>query len=422
MVKELVENSLDAGASRVVIKIERGGLKKISVSDDGEGIEKEDIPLALTRHATSKISKFDDLSSVLSLGFRGEALPSIASVAQLTIKSHRKSRDNAWSVTANPQADQSIEPCAHPQGTTVEISDLFFNVPARRKFLKTERTEFQHIKALLHKMVLARFDVEFVFTHDGREVFNFPKADDEASKLSRIGHILGTPFAEQCVWFSKESDGMQLCGWLGLPIISRSQPDMQYTYINGRAVRDKTINHSFKQAYHDVLYHERHPCWLIYLTLNPARIDVNVHPSKNEVRFRDQKLVHDFIMVTVKEVLSQVDIKEVPNLVQHQRDLQNEAPTPLQSPKNKTPAPVQTSLSAKSYSNPPPLSDRVSSTGFYRTAKAQTMPPSSLHISDSIPVDGLDLPLGYALCQVHDIYIVAQKQRGYDFGGYARSP
>ena len=405
VVKELVENSLDAGATRIVVNIEQGGIKKIAVTDDGSGITKDDLALALSRHATSKIGEFEDLDRVISFGFRGEALPSIASVSYLTIKSCTDD-DSGWSLAASHDEEQEdITPCAHSRGTTVEVSDLFSNVPARRKFLKSERTEFTHIRNFLHRVALARFDVEFIFDHNGKNIFHFLRAQNESARLKRVGEILGKAFAEQCVWFSKQGDGIQLSGWVGLPIISRSQPDMQFSYVNGRVVRDKTINHALKKAYQDVLYQERFACWLLYLDINPAQVDVNVHPAKHEIRFRNQQQVHGLIAATVKSVLAGITPKDAPNLAEHQRELVDDR---LQ--KSSQQVPLRVPLRGDSRGG-------ISAKGFYRAAGAtgSTSVSSGLGLSRSkLPTQTMDepLPLGQALCQVHGIYVVAQNEEG----------
>lgn len=404
VVKELVENSLDAGANRITVKIERGGIKKILVSDDGKGIAKDDLTLALSRHATSKIGAFEDLNRVLSFGFRGEALPSIASISYLTIKSC-VAGGGGWSLAASHDEEwEDIIPCAQTRGTTIEVVDLFSNVPARRKFLKSERTEFAHIRNFLHRGALMRFDVEWIFEHNGKNIFHFSVATDERARLRRIETILGTAFAEQCVWFSKQGDGMRLSGWIGLPIISRSQPDTQFSYVNSRVVSDRTIKHAFKQAYRDVLYHDRFSCWLIYLAIDPAQVDVNVHPAKHEIRFRNQQQVHGFIVTTVKSVLAGIDPGDTPNLAEHQRGLADDS-----GRKQPQQAPLSMASPGVSRAGASDFYRAVSPGGGYSTGSA--VPPPSAAPSPRMVMDEMP-PLGYALCQIHNIYIVAQNKEG----------
>ena len=406
VVKELVENSLDADADSITVKVEGGGIKKIIVSDNGKGINKEDMKLAVLRHATSKIRNLDDLNRVGSYGFRGEALPSIASVSRLSMKSCDNSDNSGWLVKVEQGNVAQTDPYAMCKGTTVEISDLFFNIPARRKFLKTEQTEFSHIKSLLNKIALVRFDIELTFESNGKKIFSFSKAENQEARLQRVADILGNPFAEQCVWFEKKDAEMSLSGWLGLPIVARSQPDMQLTYVNGRIIRDKTISHAFKQAYRDVLYHDRCPCWLIYFNIDPRYVDSNVHPTKSEVRFRDQKLVHDFIMVTVRDVISRVNPADVPNLSQHQRELRNDSSAKMQN--------AQTSLSTTKNAFPSKQSKSYPEK-FYRDSTSAHSPKTTVSegfVSKQDDKFDVPPPLGYALGQIHNIYIVAQNSEG----------
>ncbi len=403
VIKELVENSLDAGAHRITAKIERGGIKKIIVTDDGRGIAKDDLTLALSRHATSKISEFEDLDKVLSFGFRGEALPSIASVSYLTIKSCADG-GSGWGLTASHDEErEEIIPCAHPRGTTIEVADLFSNVPARRKFLKSERTEFMHIRSFLYRCALMRFDVELTFEHNGKNIFHFPKAEDEAARLKRIEAIIGRDFAEQCVWFSKQGDGMRLSGWVGLPIISRSQPDMQFSYVNSRVVRNKTINHAVKQAYQDVLYHDRFPYWLIYFDIDPAQVDVNVHPAKHEIRFRNQQQAHGFIATAIKSVLADITPGDAPNLAEHQRALADDS-AQKQPPQPPLGASLRGDLRRRGAGDFIRAAAADASRGY--GAQPAHSGSSARAAMDEMP------PLGFALCQIHNIYIIAQNEEG----------
>ena len=301
VVKELVENSLDAGASEITVEIQAGGQKLMRIRDNGAGIPKEELALALSRHATSKISSLDDLEAVASLGFRGEALPSIASVARLTLTSGQQGL--AWQVEADNGETSDPAPAAHPQGTTVEVHDLFYNTPARRKFLRTERTEFNHIDKWLRRLALARPDVEFTISHNRRVVLKLASAVDQDARLERIRKICGDAFASQAVWISRETEGIALSGWIGLPTYNRSQADLQFWFVNGRSISDKTLSHAVRHAYRDVLFHGRFPAYALYLSIDPATVDANAHPAKHEVRFRDGRRVHGVVSQAVEAAL-----------------------------------------------------------------------------------------------------------------------
>ncbi|MGH8115865.1 MAG: DNA mismatch repair endonuclease MutL, partial [Rhodanobacteraceae bacterium] len=303
VVKELAENSLDAGAHGIAIEVEQGGMRLIRVRDDGAGIAPGELALALAPHATSKIATFEDLTRVASMGFRGEALASIASVSRTSISSRRAtdahgSRVDAWNV-------RSPQPAAHPVGTTVEVRDLFHAVPARRKFLRSERTEFGHIDELVRALALARPDVEFRLVHNGKPVRMLRPAADAAARLQRAGEVLGDAFAQNCLHIEHAAAGLRLSGWIGLPTASRAQADQQYFHVNGRLVRDRSVAHAVRQAYEDVLYHGRHPTFVLFLEIDPAAVDVNVHPAKREVRFRDARLVHDFLFHALHAAVAQ---------------------------------------------------------------------------------------------------------------------
>ena len=305
VVKELVENSLDAGATRVEVEIELGGARLIRVRDDGDGIAADDLPLAVASHATSKIGSFDDLEHVASMGFRGEALASMASVGRFAMTSRLRGADNAFRIEVDSGRMQDVRPAQHPQGTSVEVRDLFYNVPARRKFLRAERTEFAHIDDLLKSLALARAGVEFRLSHNGKSVRVWKSAREEHAMLMRVAAMLGENFPQQSLRIDHASAGMRLSGWVGLPTASRPQADAQYFYVNGRLVRDRVVAHAVRQAYADVLFHGRHPAFVLYLELDPAGVDVNVHPAKSEVRFREQRLVHDFLFRTLHEALAE---------------------------------------------------------------------------------------------------------------------
>ncbi|TPG04482.1 DNA mismatch repair endonuclease MutL [Rhodanobacter glycinis] len=305
VVKELVENSLDAGASRIEVDIEAGGARLIRVRDDGGGIHVDELPLAVASHATSKIGSFDDLEHVASMGFRGEALASVSSVSRFALTSRARDQDAAFRIEVDGGKLQAARPAQHPQGTSVEVRDLFYNVPARRKFMRAERTEFAHIDDLLKSLALARGAVEFRLSHNGKPVRILKAARDEQAALQRVAEVLGEEFPAQSLRVDHAMAGLHLSGWVGLPTASRAQADSQYFYVNGRLVRDRIVAHAVRQAYADVLFHGRHAAFVLYLELDPAGVDVNVHPAKQEVRFREQRLVHDFLYRTLHEALAQ---------------------------------------------------------------------------------------------------------------------
>lgn len=307
VIKELLENSLDSGARRIDVDVEQGGVKLLRVRDDGSGISADDLPLALARHATSKIRDLEDLERVMSLGFRGEALASISSVARLTLTSRTRDADQAWQVeTEGRDMAPRVQPAAHPVGTSVEVRDLFFNTPARRKFLKTEKTEFDHLQEVIKRLALARFDVAFHLRHNGKTILSLHEANDDVAQARRVAAVCGPAFLEQALPIEIERNGLHLWGWVGLPTFSRSQADQQYFFVNGRAVRDKLVAHAVRQAYRDVLFNGRHPTFVLFFEVDPTGVDVNVHPTKHEVRFRDGRMVHDFLYGTLHRALADV--------------------------------------------------------------------------------------------------------------------
>ena len=314
VVKELVENSLDAGAARVEIEIEDGGARLIRVRDDGSGIVADELALAVAPHATSKIATLEDLQRVRTLGFRGEALPSIASVSRFALTSRARAADAAWRIEIEGSRMAPMRPAQHPAGTTIEVRDLFHNVPARRKFLRAERTEFGHIDELIKSLALARPQIEFRLQHNGKPARLLRPADSEIAFTARIADILGEDFTAHSLHIEHAAAGLHLSGWVGLPTASRSQADQQYFYVNGRLVRDRIVAHAVRQAYADVLFHGRHPAYVLFLALDPAIVDVNVHPAKSEVRFREGRLVHDFLYRTLNETLAQTRAGAVASL------------------------------------------------------------------------------------------------------------
>ncbi|MFN2328304.1 MAG: DNA mismatch repair endonuclease MutL [Chromatocurvus sp.] len=307
VVKELLENSLDAGGDRVEIEIEGAGSRLIRVRDNGAGMTADDLPLALARHATSKIAELDDLEAVATLGFRGEALASIGSVSRLTLTSNAAAEGaGVCAFTEGRDMEVTVKPAAHPQGTTVEVRDLFFNTPARRKFLRTDKTEFSHVEEVVKRVSLSRFDVGFQLRHNGKTVHSLRPATTAAEQARRVAGVCGPAFMEQAVAVEREVPGLSVRGWVGLPTFSRSQADLQYFYVNGRIIRDRLVAHAVRQAYRDVLYHGRHPAFVLYLDMDPAQVDVNVHPTKHEVRFRQGRDVHNFLFSTLHNALSDV--------------------------------------------------------------------------------------------------------------------
>ena len=304
VLKELCENSLDAGAQRVDVEVEQGGIKLIKVRDDGCGISEADLPLALSRHATSKITDLDDLEAVSTLGFRGEALASIASVSRLTLTSNSGDSKGWKAISEGRDMNVELQPAPHPRGSSVEVRDLFFNTPARRKFLRTEGTEYKRIYDGIKKLALSRMDVAFSLRHNQKVQFNLRPATNHAEQEKRVADICGPLFMEQALYIDNDRTGIRLWGWIGLPTFSRSQPDLQYFFVNGRSIRDKVVSHAVRQAYQDVLYHGRHPAYVLFLEILPSDVDVNVHPTKHEVRFRESGSIHSFVSSTLKNALA----------------------------------------------------------------------------------------------------------------------
>ena len=388
VMKELTENSLDAGAQSVQIDVIAGGQKLIRIRDDGKGIDKDELALALCRHATSKISSLDDLEAVASLGFRGEALPSIASVARLTLCSRTADSDTAWQLEADGGNVSEPKPAAHPQGTTVEVHDLFYNTPARRRFLRTERTEFNHIEKWVRRLALSRPEIAFTLTHNQRTVLHVPVAKSEEAQRQRIAKICGDAFAEQCVTIERESDGVALFGWIGLPTFNRSQPDMQYWFVNGRSVTDKTLSHAVRHAYRDVLFHGRYPAYVLNLTMNPASVDANAHPAKHEVRFRDGRRLHGIVSQTVDVAL---------------RDTK---------PGGYNITPIPMTRDSVFNQGSMPLQSRPSSQGVREQINAYGSMATALSLADRSENAADIPPLGFAVAQLAGVYILAENKDG----------
>ncbi|MFQ3787760.1 DNA mismatch repair endonuclease MutL [Halomonas sp. A29] len=307
VVKELVENAIDAGSSRIEVELEAGGARLIRVRDDGSGIAEDDLPLALSRHATSKIASLEDLEGVASLGFRGEALASISSVSRLELTANVEDDPRSgWRVVAEGrQMEPRVTPAPHPRGTSVTVRDLFFNTPARRKFLRTEKTEYGHVEEAFRRLALSRYDIGWVLRHNQKTVHQLPAGDDATRRERRIAALLGKGFLDNALHLDLAAGGLRLWGWVGLPTHSRAQADQQYFFVNGRVVRDRLVAHAIRQAYRDVLFHGRHPVFVLYLEVDPTVVDVNVHPTKHEVRFRDGRLVHDFLFSSLHRALAE---------------------------------------------------------------------------------------------------------------------
>ena len=406
VIKELLENSLDAGASRVDVDVDQGGVKLIRVRDNGRGIHREDLTLALSRHATSKIASLEELETVVSMGFRGEALPSIASVSRLQLVSRCAADDNGWLVVSEGSGEMSPPIAApHPVGTTIEVRDLFFNTPARRKFLRTDKTELGHIDLLVKRLALSRFDVAFHLRSNRRETLTLPSALSQPEKERRLAELLGPAFLEQSFYLRDESAGLILTGWVAHPTFSRSQTDMQYFYVNGRSVRDKLVTHAVRQAYRDVLFHGRHPAYVLYLELDPRLVDVNVHPTKHEVRFRDGRSVHDFLFRSLHAALAESSpgfrvnrstgemVAATEPLATGVRLTSTAAPNTLASPQQ---TPFQFHV-------------REQRSGYragFDLQRPAAYPAAKWGVSETTP------PLGYALAQLKGIYILAENECG----------
>ena len=422
--KELVENALDADARRIELDVEQGGARLIRVRDDGSGIARDDLPLALNRHATSKIHSLDDLEAVRSLGFRGEALASISSVSRLSLTTRARGAEEGWCAEAEGEAmEATLSPAPHPEGTTVEVRDLFFNTPARRKFLRTEKTEFNHIEENLRREALSRFEVGFFLQHNQKTVHSLRPAESDSDRERRIASLCGSRFMENAVRIDAEASGLRLWGWVALPTFSRSQSDLQYFFVNRRSIRDRLVAHAVRQAYRDVLFNQRHPAFVLYLEVDPASVDVNVHPTKHEVRFREGRLVHDFIFRTLHRALADV------------RPDDHKSGMEAGSPRSEESAPMPSAGGGGSSGfGTPSVRDTAATPdsieaqmAFYgglhqggSTASAGAVgeqPADPFLQSRPAPTTSGDAghevpPLGYAIAQLHGVYILAQGQEG----------
>jgi DNA mismatch repair protein MutL len=409
VLKELLENSLDAKATRIEIEIQKGGSELIRVRDNGLGIAKDDLPLTIERYATSKINKFEDLERIMTLGFRGEALASIASVARVSIASRTKEQNSGWQIKiAGRDLINEISPLAHPIGTSVEVRDLFFNTPARRKFLRSEQTEFRQLQEILNRLCLSRFDIEFSMKHNDRLIQNSTPALDHAAKTARIADIAGKPFVEQSIYVNNEKDGMLFSGWIGQPTFSRSQTDLQYFYINGRIIRDKLLSHAVKLAYQDVLMSGRQPAFILYLEIDPEVIDVNVHPTKSEVRFRDGRPIHDFLVLSLKKALAKT--LKAPTIETNATELPKTSYTKYITTPN-----IEINNQEKSTAkiNPDITSleiARLENQKIETTVNQLKLPLT--FAEEPVVYDSEPHPLGYALAQIQGTYIIAQNTEG----------
>lgn len=415
VVKEMLENSLDAAATRIEVDVESGGLKMLRIRDNGYGIAKDDLSLALSRHATSKIYILDDLEAVATLGFRGEALASVSSVSRLTLTSNNEDTAQGWSAkTEGQEMATDIAPAPHPQGTTVEVRDLFFNTPARRKFLRTEKTEFNRIEDVVKRLALANFNVSFELRHNQRTIHSLRAGNSEAEKNRRVAQICGPAFMENALTIDIERHGLRLWGWVALPTFSRSQADLQHFYVNGRSIKDKLVSHAVRQAYSDVLYHGRHPAFVLYLEIDPATVDVNVHPTKHEVRFRDGRTVHNFIYSSLHHALADVrpddqltsasslgdKVNPVDNMVEQQSmPLQPATAASWQS----SPPCSAPSFAATTHAESPQVKEALQ---FYGQTANGVTPANSVQAAVEAP------PLGYAIAQLKGIYILAENTQG----------
>lgn len=459
VVKELLENSIDAGAERLTVEVENGGVKLIRIRDDGHGIPRDELALALSRHATSKISGLEDLEGVTTLGFRGEALASISSVSRLTLTSNVQGQESGWQVRVEGRdMEAQVMPAPHPVGTTIEVKDLFFNTPARRKFLRTEKTEFSHLEEVVKRLALSRFDVGFTLRHNQRSVHQLRPAVTQAEKDRRVAALCSPQFIDNAVIIDVAASGLKLYGWVGLPTFSRASADLQYFFVNGRVIRDKLVGHAVRQAYRDVLYGGRHPTFVLYLELDPAMVDVNVHPTKHEVRFRDGRTVHNFLFSTLNRALGEVRPEDqmLPSALtpssqpqasgidagefQGQESIRltgvsattgrgssgNVSPNDggssgdtYRPPLSEAPSPGQVKRQIEAYgqlyatSSEPVNSLAAKAVGSDTVEEAAVVFSSTRLPAQSLPDNGsLTPPLGFAIAQLKGIYILAENDQG----------
>lgn len=436
VIKELLENSIDAGASQIDIEVEQAGIKLMRVRDNASGIFKDDLALALSRHATSKVHDVEDLEGISSLGFRGEALASISSVSRLSLSSSQDESGQGWIVSVEgKEMEAEVRPIAHGKGSSVEVRDLFFNTPARRKFLRTEKTEFNHIEEAVKRLALRHFNVGFQLRHNQKSVLNLKPAASQLEKERRVAMICGSDLIKNVVAVDVKHNDMHLYGWMGEPSYSRSQAVNQYFYVNGRIVRDKVVSHAVRQAYKDVLYQNRHPVYILYLDLDPRAVDVNVHPTKHEVRFRESRQVHDFLYRSLHRVIA--DIRPGDGTTAVSNTSENATLEPVSSPHQEqqmqirpsdTPSQKVLGLSSSapsisqhgqgfSSSNASGFTERPQSASVAEQLSSyKSLVGSETSVaSESSAASGDESeipPLGYAIAQLHGIYILAQNREG----------
>ena len=406
VVKELVENAMDAGATRISIEVENGGKKAIRVIDNGIGLANEDMMLAIERHATSKINSLEDLEALNSLGFRGEALPSIVSISRFTLISKTENTDHAFQLNCLGGTCEAIKPAQHPLGTTIEVRDLFYNTPARRRFLKTDRTEFLRIDELIKRVSLSRFDIGFTLIHNGKTIRSSQGGEQDSNKKMRIVQLCGKDFFDNSFFIDEQRHGMRLSGWVAKPSWNRASADRQFFYINGRMIKDKLIGHAVRQAYQDVLFHGRFPAFVLYFELDPTWVDVNVHPTKHEVRFRESQQVHGFIFGSLNHALSQTKPGS---------ELQANSDIGLNAA-NITPVDYSKMQSSLQFNRPAFSSGYVAETPnnyLQSIAQASQSLPDIQNSEDSDNTETEQLPpLGYAKAQIHGVFIIAENAQG----------
>ncbi|MDF1796085.1 MAG: DNA mismatch repair endonuclease MutL [Coxiellaceae bacterium] len=418
VVKELVENAIDAGSTQITIELQKGGVELVRLRDNGCGISKDDLTLACVRHATSKIASYQDLTEVVSLGFRGEALASIAAVSHLKISSCTEDGDQAWRVaTSGTEGEVAVMPAAHPVGTTVEVRELFHNTPARRRFLRTDKTEFHHIESIVLRQALSRFDVAFRMSHNDKLTFDLPVADSQAAREQRIQKLLGKDFVKAALAIEYEAAGLKLSGWIASAEYNRAQADQQYCYINGRFIRDKMIMSAVKQAYRDVMFHGRHPAYVLYLTCDPTSVDVNVHPTKHEVRFRDGRTEYRFIMSSIQQALESLrlgdmdmDVDTDTGEVLAPVEPAVAAPVkPVQQVEacHQVKLPLTTQSGPKNTVRPAPFIKRNAEQ--VNAALQRLQQPTKAAVAEE---HAQKLTLGVAIAQLHNTYILAQNDDG----------
>ncbi len=411
VVKELVENALDAGASQIQIDIEQGGKKCIRVSDNGCGMSPDEMRLAIQRHATSKIHSLEDLESLHSLGFRGEALPSIVSVSRFSLTSRPAEAEHACELVCDGGRCQAPKPAAAPPGTRVTVRDLFYNTPARRRFLKTDRTEFLRIDDLIKKISLSRFDVGFTLSHNGKVIRNSTGGDNASTQKNRIAQLLGADFFDHAITIDEQRGSMRLHGWVARPTWNRAQPDRQFFYINGRMVRDKLIGHAVRQAYQDVLFHGRYPAFVLYLELDPVLVDVNVHPTKHEVRFRNARRVHDFIFGSLHHALAHTR----PGSEVYAPRESAVIPSDNHTNSSNTPLASHAWQQGLRLNQSHTVSPQVAESSLSYLAQMATVPSIPEPVDSPQPDSGHKEeipPLGYAKAQLHGVFILAENAHG----------